>query len=322
MHVILAAASNAPHNTLTYLQAIVIGVLQGVTELFPISSLGHGVILPQLLGWTGIVSSESASESNFLSFLVGLHVGTAIALIVFYFSDWKRIISGMATTVKDRSMANTNGRLGWLLVVGSVPVGLVGLVLEKKLRVLFADPKWASIFLIVNGLILGLGELVRRRSLRAHGISLTKAAHARGAAHTASAADSEAKGWKHLQDLPVLDALLIGASQILALLAGISRSGVSMVTGLVRGLDHEDAARFTFLLATPIILAAGLYKLPSLFGHNGDGIRGQVLVGSIAAGFAAYASVRFLVRYFETKTLWPFAIYCLVVGTACTIHFA
>jgi undecaprenyl-diphosphatase len=292
---------------LTYGQAIILGILQGVTELFPISSLGHSVILPQLLGWTDVVAAQSAPESYFLAFLVGLHVATALALLVFYRATWGRIGRGLLASVRTGNIATPDQRLGWLLVVATVPAGLAGLLLEHRLRVVFAKPLAAAVFLVVNGLILLFGEWVRRRAE----VRRVVAAHALNTV-----------GDRPLATLDFGEAGGIGVAQIFALLPGISRSGITMVAGLARGLDHEDSARFSFLLATPIILAAGLYKLPDLLGPNGDGVRAEILVGSIAAGIAAYLSVRFLTRYFTTRTLTPFAIYCLVVGTLAIIRFA
>ena len=292
---------------LTFFQAIVLGVLQGVTELFPVSSLGHSVILPQLLGWTDVVAAQSASESYFLAFLVGLHVATASALLVFYRSTWARIVRGLLVSLRTRRIETPDQRLGWLLVVATIPAGLVGLLFEHTLRVVFAKPLAAAGFLVVNGLILLFGEWVRRRSE----VRRVVAAHATGPT-----------GDRRLDTLEFREAGAIGVAQVFALLPGISRSGITMVAGLARGLDHEDSARFSFLLATPIILAAGVYKLPDLLGPNGDGVRLQILAGSIAAGVAAYLSVRFLTRYFTTRTLTPFAIYCLVVGALAIVRFA
>jgi undecaprenyl-diphosphatase len=290
---------------LTFAQAIVLGVLQGVTELFPVSSLGHSVILPQLLGWTDVVAAQSATESYFLAFLVGLHVATALALLIFYRGTWVRIATGLFASLRTRRIETPDQRLGWLLVVATIPVGIVGLLLEHTLRVVFARPLAAAAFLVVNGLILLFGEWVRRRA----DVRRAATTHAPGRA-----------GDRRLDTLEVREAGPIGVAQVFALLPGISRSGITMVTGLARGLDHEDAARFSFLLATPIILAAGLYKLPDLLGPNGDGVRPQILVGSIAAGIAAYLSVRFLTRWFSTRTLTPFAIYCLVVGVVAIVR--
>ncbi|MCU1426669.1 MAG: Undecaprenyl-diphosphatase 2 [Actinomycetia bacterium] len=291
---------------MSYLQAIVIGLLQGVTELFPVSSLGHSVLIPELLGWTGLVKSQSAAESPYLAFVVGLHVATAIALVIYFRQDWNRIIRGLLRSARTRSIETADERLGWLLVVGTIPVGITGLALEHTLRTIFAKPLAAAIFLMVNGLILLTGERVRRASK--HRVSSPEGA-------------APASADRRLATLEFKEAGVIGLAQTLALFAGISRSGVTMVAGLIRGLDHEDAARFSFLLATPIILAAGVYKLPDLFGPLGNGIRGQVLVGSVVSGLAAYVSVRFLLRYFETRTLTPFAIYSLVFGAAMTVRF-
>jgi undecaprenyl-diphosphatase len=292
---------------LTFLQAVVLGVLQGVTELFPVSSLGHSVILPQLLGWTDVVAAQSAQESYFLAFLVGLHVATALALLVYYRRTWERIVRAILTSLRTRRIATPDQRLGWLLVVATIPAGITGLLLEHALRVLFAHPLAAGGFLVVNGLILLVGERVRRRAE----VRRVVAAHARN--------DS---GDRRLDTLGFREAGAIGIAQALALLPGISRSGITMVAGLARGLDHEDAARFSFLLATPVILAAGIYKLPDLLGPNGDGVRPQILVGSLAAAIAAYLSVRFLTRWFATRTLTPFAVYSLAVGVLAVVRFA
>lgn len=289
---------------LTYFQAIVLGLLQGVTELFPVSSLGHSVILPQLLGWSGVVAAQSATESYFLALLVGLHVATALALVVFYRDTWARIIRGVITSIGTRRIETPDQRLGWLLIVG--------LLLEHPLRVVFAKPLAAAGFLAINGLILLCGEWVRRR---AQGRVAGPARHATQVRHATPAG-------RRLDDLGFRVAGTVGVAQAFALLPGISRSGITMVAGLVRGLDHEDSARFSFLLATPIILAAGVYKLPDLLGPNGDGVRPQILVGSAAGGLAAYLSVRFLTRYFTSRTLTPFAIYCLAVGLLALIRFA
>ncbi len=292
---------------LTLIQAIVLGVLQGVTELFPVSSLGHSVILPQLLGWTDVVAAQSAPESYFLALLVGLHVATALALIVFFRATWARIVRGLLISAATRRIETPDQRLGWLLIVATIPAGLVGLLLEHQLRVVFARPLAAAAFLFVNGLLLLFGEWFRRRA-EATGV---------GAAQPWTSPRR-----RRLDTLHPREAAAVGVAQVFALLPGISRSGITMVAGLARGLDHEDSARFSFLLATPIILAAGLYKLPDLLGPNGDGVRPQILVGSVAAGLSAYLSVRFLTRYFTTRTLAPFAIYCLVVGALAVVRFA
>lgn len=282
---------------ISYFQAIVIGLLQGVTELFPVSSLGHSVIIPKLLGWDNIARSEASSESFYLAFLVGLHCATAIALIIFYRNTWQKIIKGLFRTLRTRKVEDSNERLAWLLIMATIPAGIVGLAFEHKLRTIFAKPFDAAIFLIINGVILLIGEYLRRR------------------------ADKQ-KAKRQLTNLNYKEAGIIGTAQVFALFAGISRAGITIVAGLARGLSREDAVKFSFLLATPIILAAGIYKMPDLLGANGDGVRGQILVGSLVAGVAAYLSVKYLTRYFETRTLTPFAIYCLVFGGLMAIHFA
>jgi undecaprenyl-diphosphatase len=313
---------------LSYLQAVVIGALQGVTELFPISSLGHSVLVPALIGgsWEHLVTETSAGDSGaspYLAFVVALHVATALALLIFYRRDWVRIIGAFFHTVRVRRIETSTERLAWLIVVATIPVGIIGLALEHPFRTLFAKPLFAAIFLTVNGLILLAGERLRRTAQQrtaadagwqASAIESTPAATSRRRVAVAET--------RRLDTLAYREAAVIGGFQTLALLAGISRSGITMVAGLLRGLDHEDAAKFSFLLATPVILAAGVLKLPSLAGPAGAGIHGQVLAGAVVAGIAAYLSVRFLTRYFTTRTLTPFAVYCLVVGVACIVRFA
>ena len=276
-----------------YFQAIVMGLLQGVTELFPVSSLGHSVILPKLLGWTTLVAAQAASESFFLAFLVGLHVATALALLFVYRARWVAIVAALIGSARTRQVDSADARLGWLLVIATIPAGLAGVLLEHPLRTLFAVPLVGAILLMVNGLILLVGERVRATNAPGSGGRIPSTT-------------------REPSQLGAATAFVVGLAQAAALLPGISRSGITMVAGLIRGLDHEDAADFAFLLATPIILGAGLYKLPDLLGPNGDGVRGQILAGSVAAALAAYVSVRFLRTYFRTRTLLPFAIYCLV----------
>jgi undecaprenyl-diphosphatase len=293
---------------LTYFRAIVIGVFQGVTELFPVSSLGHSVLLAALLGWNDVVKAQS-SESYFLAFLVALHVGTALALFIFFWRDWMEIIGDLLRSAVQRRIVSPAARLGLLLIVATMPAGLIGVLFEHELRTVFAKPFAAAAFLTLNGLILLAGERLRRRP-RARALA------------AANPQDVNPEPGRRLESLTYGEALFVGVAQIGALFAGISRSGITMVAGLTRGLDHEDAARFAFLLATPIIAAAGVYKLGDLFGPLGDGIRMQSLVGAIAAGVSAYVSTRFLVRFYKNQTLWPFAVYCLVMGIICMIYFA
>ena len=302
--------------TLTYPEAIVIGLLQGVTELFPVSSLGHSVLLPAIIGgrWARDLSL-SADRSPYLAFVVAVHVATAVALIWFFRADWVRIVRGLVTSIKDRKISTADQRLAWLLVVATVPVGLAGLLLEHAVRTTLGKPVPAALFLILNGLILAGVERIRSRSrVVAAEDNVYVSANARHGGVSAGNGDVVADNRLAAQSWG--QALLIGSAQILALLPGVSRSGATIGAGLLRGLSHEDAARFAFLLATPVILAAGVLKLPELDGPAGHGILGPVLAGSVVAGLAAYGSLRFLTRYFETRTLNPFAIYCVVAGLA------
>jgi undecaprenyl-diphosphatase len=291
--------------SLTYPEAIVVGLFQGVTELFPVSSLGHSVIIPALIGgrWAKDLS-VSAPESPYLAFIVGLHVATAIALLIFFRKEWVRIIGGFFTSIRDRQIQTPDQRLAWLLILATIPVGVTGLLLEHTFRTVLGKPIPAALFLAANGVILYAGELLRRR------------APVRPATAGGEELPPDVASDLRLAKLGWGEGLLIGAAEILALLPGVSRSGATMVAGLTRGLSHEDAARFSFLLATPVILAAGVLKIPDLTGPLGAGIRGQVLVGSLVSGIGAYLAIRFLVRYFETRTLTPFAIYCTVAGLA------
>jgi undecaprenyl-diphosphatase len=280
---------------ITYPQAIILGLLQGVTELFPVSSLGHSVILPSLLGW-----DIHQNDPYFLSFLVATHLATAIVLLIFFWRDWVRILKGLGRSLRDREITDSDAKLGWLLVVGTIPAGILGISLEHALRKLFASPTSAAIFLTLNGVMLYGAELLRRRAPVTDDEDDTRIA--------------KTVGWGN--------AALVGAAQAVALIPGFSRSGASMGGGLLVGLSHKDAARFAFLLATPIIGAAALLKIPELMGSQGDGVRGQALVASLCAAVTAWLSVRFLMRFFETRTLTPFAVYCFVAGIACTIYFA
>ncbi len=290
---------------LTYFQAIVLGVLQGVTELFPISSLGHTVLFPTLFGWNELVKAQSQPESFWLAFVVMLHVGSALGLLVYYRRDWVEIITAFFRTLATRRVQTSTERLAWLIVVASIPAGILGLALEHQLRTLTAKPEIAAIFLMVNGLILFAAERYRRRA-EVRELAIREGAKPDGA--------------RELETLEYREAVVIGVAQSSALVAGISRDGVTMGAGLARGLDHSDSAHFAFLLATPIILAAGIVKLPDLLGHLGNGIRGQALVACAAAAITALFTVAFLVRYFKTRTLIPFAIYCLLFGLAMLIY--
>jgi undecaprenyl-diphosphatase len=284
---------------ISYFQAVILGLLQGVAEPFPISSLGHGVILPRLLGW-----DIHQNDKFFLTFLVATHVATAVVLFFFFFEDWKRIFRGLGRSLRDREIApgDHDARLGWLLVVGTIPAGTIGLLLEHPLRSLFASAATAAAFLMLNGVLLLVFERLRRRPPRPD--------------------DHLGDSDERIAKLTWRQAVAVGTAQASALIPGISRSGVTMGGGLIVGLSNEDAARYAFLLATPIIGAAGLLKLPELFGHDGDGVRGPALVGALCAAVATYFAVRFLLKYFETNRLTPFGIYCFAAGFVCTVIFA
>lgn len=295
---------------LSYVEALVVGAFQGVTELFPVSSLGHSILVPAVVGgqWARDLN-VTAPESPYLAFIVGLHVATAAALLVFFWRDWLRIVGGFVSSARHRRVQTPDERLAWLIIAATIPVGLAGVFLEHLFRTTLGKPIPAAAFLLLNGVALYAGEVLRRRIAPADG------SHRPGAAEESDEHSGEAVD-NRLAELPLDRGVLIGSAQILALLPGISRSGITIVAGLWRGLSHEDAARFSFLLATPIILAAGVYKIPDLFGPMGAGIHGQVLVGSVASFVSAYLAVRYLTRYFQTRTLTPFAIYCAAAGGA------
>jgi len=282
---------------ISYPRAIVLGLLQGVSELFPISSLGHTVILPGLLGW-----NVHQNAPYFLSFLVATHLATAIVLFCFFWRDWVRILKGVGRSLRDRGIDpnDADAKLGWLLVVGTIPAGILGLLLQDTLRKAFASGQIAAAFLIANGVLLFGAELLRRRAPVAE-------------------ADDDVR---IARQISFRDSFLIGAVQSLALIPGFSRSGASMGGSLLVGLSNKDAARFAFLLATPLIGAAAVLKLPELFGSTGNGVRGQALVASLCSAATAYLAVRFLMRFFETQTLVPFAVYCALAGLGATIYFA
>ena len=303
IHVIGVATAHP----LTWFQAVVLGLLQGVSELFPISSLGHTVLFPTLFGWNNLVRSQSDPESFWLAFVVMLHVGSAIGLLIYFWRDWRAIIAAFFRTLVKRRIETSTERLAWLIIAASIPTGILGLLLEHPVRVALAKPASAAVFLMINGVILIGGERLRRRA-QVHELAANKGLNADGA--------------RRLETLEYREAALVGLAQSSALIAGISRDGVCMTTGLLRGLDNEDSARFAFLLATPIILAAGIFKFSDLTGPLGQGVRGQAAVAALCAAVAAFVSVRFLLKYFETRSLRPFGIYCLVFGFAMVIYTA
>lgn len=275
---------------LSYLQAAILGILQGITELFPISSLGHSILLPGILGW-----NIDQNANYFLTFLVATHFATAAVLFLVYWSDWVRILSGLVRSVRAGSIASdSDAKLGWLLAIGTVPAGMVGILLQKKVQALFTEPLYVAAFLALNGVLLFTAEILRRKAK-----SRTEVLDA----------DHRIAG-----EMTWRQSAGVGVMQVLALLPGFSRTGSTIAGGLMVGLAHEDALRFSFLLATPIIAAAAVLKLPLLLASRNAAAIDTALLGAACAAVASYLSVRFLTRYFRTRTLRPFAIYCLLFG--------
>jgi undecaprenyl-diphosphatase len=284
---------------LTIWQTIFLALLQGVTELFPISSLGHTVILPGLFGWGDLVRNNS-----FLPLIVALHLGTSIALVLYFWRDWLQVVRTLITSVKEGEVrTGTQEWVSWLIIIGCIPAGLLGVFLEKPLKLLFASPLIAASFLVVNGSLLFAGERLRRRAEANHVHLPPKVREAQ---------------FRRLASLTWKEALIVGLAQSLALLPGISRSGVTMVAGLGVRLNHEDAARYSFLLGTPLIGAAALLEVPQLLGQSASTLL-LVGMGMVLAGVAAYLSTRFLMKYFETGRLDPFAYYCWAAGLVALI---
>ncbi len=279
---------------MTTFQAILMGALQGLSELFPVSSLGHSVILPSLIGWDIDQSTEA-----FLLFLVATHLATALVLFAFYWKDWMGILDGLWRTAKaGKLLGDTYARLAYVLILGTVPAGLLGLLLEKRLKEQLSIPRFAAAVLIANGVLLFLAERLRKK-----------------------AAYAETHDDARIAKLSWAQTLKVGLLQCLALIPGFSRTGSTITGGLLAGLTHEDAARFSFLLATPIIGAAALLKLPKLL-KAGAAVSVPILAGTLASAIAAYLTVRFLSKYFRTKTLKPFATYCIVAGLVFSIILA
>ena len=277
---------------LTYAQATLLGLVQGLTELFPISSLGHSVLIPAILQW-----NVDQHAQPFVLFLIATHFATAIVLLAFFWRDWLKVTQGFFRLIGNFSSrtveaADTYARLAWLLILATIPAGLIGFIFQNKLEALFAAPRLVAIVLVLNGILLYGVELTKRGRMRFENLRNT--------------------GDMAIVKLSAIEAFGAGFMQALALIPGFSRTGSSLAGGLLAGLDHESAARFSFLLATPIILAAALLKLPGLFHANFSIL--PILLGAVVAGIAAYFSLRFLVRYFKTNTLIPFAWYCIVAG--------
>ncbi len=281
---------------ITIFQAIIIGLAQGLSELFPISSLGHSVILPQLFGW-----NLHQGDSYYLTFLVATHFATAVVLFLFFGRDWMKILKGLGRSLRSRTIDSndTYAKIGWLLVIATVPAGILGLLFQQSLSTLFASARIAAAFLILNGFILFAAEKLRKRQ---------------------NIKESPIEGDRRIAKMSWLQSITIGVLQSAALIPGISRSGTSMAAGLRIGLNNQEAARFSFLLATPVIGAAAVLKLPSLFSASLAPMRTAIIAGSLAAAISAFLSVRFLVKYFQTKTLSPFAVYCVSAGIIFSLY--
>ncbi len=282
-------------------QTLVLALLQGVTELFPISSLGHTVILPALVGWGDVVTNN-----DFVPMVTALHLGTSVALLIYFWRDWLQVGKTMVNTVKaGRVQRGTDEWVSWLIIFGCIPAGLIGVTLHKRIEGLFTSPLLAATVLVINGSLLFLGEALRRRSeARLHSISPKE----------------RETHFRPLKSLTWKEALIVGACQALALIPGFSRSGTTMVGGLSIRLTHEDAARYSFLLGTPIILGAAAIEVPKLF-HSNLFPLWMIFVGMVVSGIAAFLSTKFLMKYFETGRLDPFAYYCWAAGLLSVIVF-
>jgi undecaprenyl-diphosphatase len=276
----------------TFWQALVMGALQGISELFPVSSLGHAVLLPAVLHW-----HFKESDPSFLPFLVLLHLGTATGLFILFWREWVAIIKGFFQAAFRGRIETPDERMSFLLVVGTVPAGIIGVLFQKPLQALFASPTAAAVFLVINGLLLiGVETLRRYQERRSH----------------LTGREQQEEHFERAEQLTYLQALWVGACQVLAFLPGISRSGTTMAGSLLAGLKHQEAARFSFLLATPVIAAAGVLEVPDLFKRGVP--FGEYLIAAVLAGVGAYCSARFLVRYFRSGRLEPYGVYCIVAG--------
>lgn len=321
--------SNSLDSVQHYAEAIVLGLVQGVTELFPVSSLGHAVLIPAYLGgsWASDLSMTNPN-SPYLALIVALHVATALALLLFFRDDWVRVFKGLVSSIQRKRIKTPYEKLAWLLIFSTLPVGVAGVILDKILRTSLGKPVYAGIFLMLNGLVLYLAEggAARKKQAKAQ----QRGGHRGGAGGDAEVRELDRQGRElppdiasdvRLARISTKKAMLIGAAEIAGLFPGLSRSGATIATGLFKGVNREDAARFAFLLATPVILLAGIYKMPTLLDSQYSAWRGPAVAGGIVAFVASYFSVKFLVRYFENKSLIPFAIYCGVFGLASAIYF-
>jgi len=284
----------------TYGQAFLIGVIQGITELFPISSLGHAILIP---AWIGGSFKQFVSTENetYLLISIAMHLASAFALFIVFRKRWLNLVSGSFKAVRSRNYQSTPFRVLTYVVIATIPVGVLGLAFEDYFQQIFGNPSFSAVFLTINGLILISAERLSRRDL----------------VHEFQDSDAEIDN-----RVSAKSALVIGFGQSLALFAGISRFGVTMSAGLLKKLNHSVASDFAFLLSLPVILGASVVKLPQLFTTNANQLLGQILVGSIVSFICTYISVTFLVRWFKTRTLYPFAIYCLIAGIASIMRFS
>jgi len=286
---------------LSYWQAIVTGLLQGITELFPISSLGHSILVPAWIGgsWNSFLVNSTAGESPYLLMIIALHVASALTLLLIFWRRWLQLISAFFESLRSRSLDRPEARVIWLILLATLPVGLLGVLFEHQLKDLFSKPLAASAFLTINGIILVIAEKSSKQK---------------------TSPDSNLDEVLTHQ-ISFKNAITIGVAQSAALFPGISRFGITMGAGLSRGLSHTAASDFAFLLATPVILGAGILKIPDLFNPEINHILGPVVIGSVVAAFGTYLSVKILVKWFQHHTLYPFAIYCLLVGIVSVVKF-
>jgi undecaprenyl-diphosphatase len=283
----------------TYGQAVLIGFIQGITELFPISSLGHAILIP---AWIGGSFGEFISEENeaYLLITIAMHLASSVALFLVFRKRWIRLISGTAQAVVSKNFQSTSFRVLSYIVIATIPVGVLGLAFGDYFQSIFGKPQYSALFLTLNGLLLITAERLSRRDI------------------ADELQDSDAEIDRRVS---AKTAVAIGFGQSLALFAGISRFGVTMSAGLLRKLNHSVASDFAFLLSLPVIVGASIIKLPELFTTSANELLGQILLGSVISFIATYISVTFLVRWFKTKTLYPFAIYCLVFGIFSFVRF-
>jgi undecaprenyl-diphosphatase len=284
----------------TYFQAVIIGFIQGITELFPISSLGHAILIP---AWLGGTFKDFISEENqtYLLISIAMHLASSVALFLVFRKRWSNLILGSIRALKVRNFQNTQFKVLSYIVIATIPVGVLGLAFDDYFQSIFGKPEFSAVFLTINGLILIGAERLSRRDV----------------AHELPDSDAEID-----HRVNVKRSVVIGFGQSLALFAGISRFGVTMSAGLLSKLNHSVASDFAFLLSLPVILGASIVKLPQLFTTDANQLMGQIAVGSIVSFICTYISVTFLVRWFKTRTLYPFAIYCLIFGILSLLRFA